>query len=297
MRVAIVGVSGLIGSAVAAALRARGDEVVGVVRSARELPVDHLVVWDPSRDPAPDAVFAGCDAAVNLAGASIAQRWSEAAWREIVASRVDATAAVAAATARDGVAVLINGSAVGYYGSREESVDEAAAAGEGPLADLCVRWEAATQGAAVAGVRVVLLRTAVVLAREGGALERMLLPARLGLGGPLAGGRQWFPWVHIADAVAMVLWALDGAARGPVNVVAPESVRQRAFAATLGRVLHRPAFVPTPGIALRLLLGEGGKVLTEGQRVIPRVATENGYEFRFPQLEDALRDVVGATTG
>ncbi len=293
MRIAIVGASGLIGTAIARALAARGDDVVGVVRSARAAVAGEQIVWDPSTQDAPAGIFKGCDAVINVAGAPIARRWTNDAWREIVASRVDATGRIATAAVCARVSTLVNGSAVGYYGPTEHAVDETSPAGEGALADLCVRWERATEEASSGGVRVTLLRTGVVLAREGGALAKMLTPAKLGMGGPLAGGGQWFPWIHIDDAVGLVLWAIDGVHPGPVNLVAPGIVRQREFADTLGGVLHRPAVLPTPGFALRLLLGESAGVVTEGQQVRARVALDGGYSFTFPELPAALADLVG----
>lgn len=293
MRIAIVGATGLIGSALTRALGERGDDVVAVLRTERPGVVGDRLIWDPSRDDAPIGLFAGFDAVVNLAGAPIAQRWSDAAWHDIVTSRVDATERVAAAAVSSRVPVLVNGSAVGYYGATEAPVDETSPAGQGALADLCVRWERATERATSGGVRVTLLRTGVVLARDGGALAKMLTPAKLGMGGPLGGGRQWFPWIHLADAVGLILWAVDSATAGPVNLVAPGIVRQREFAGTLGDVLHRPSVLPTPGFALRLLLGEGASVVTEGQHVRPQVALAAGYEFRFPELPAALTDLVG----
>lgn len=293
MKVAVIGASGMIGSAVGRALTDRGDEVVGIVRSARSgtRPWTERI-WDPSTSAAPAGTIDDCDAVVNLAGAPIAQRWSDHAWSEIVASRVTATGHIADAVAASGVATLLNASAVGYYGSGEAPVDERAPVGDGPLAELCDTWEAAAKPAA-ASARVVLLRTGVVLDPDGGALAKMLTPAKLGLGGPIGNGRQWFPWVHVADAVGLIIWALDGQVSGPLNLVAPGIVRQREFAAALGDVLGRPAMFPTPTFALRAMLGRGASVVTEGQHVIPQVAIDGGYPFAFPDLPAALRDLLG----
>ncbi len=293
MRIAIVGVSGLIGSAVASALTERGDDVLGVVRTSSASATGWTeAVWNPSSAAAPDGLFVGCDAVVNVTGAPIATRWTDGAWASIVASRVYATEHVGAAVVRDGVPALVNASAVGYYGSTETAVDETSPAGSGALADLCVRWENAARECAPSA-RVVLLRTGVVLDRDGGALARMLTPARLGLAGPIGGGRQWFPWVHIADAVGLILQMIDGTHSGPVNLVAPGIVRQRDFVAALGRVLHRPAVLPTPAFVLKAMLGEGAQVVTRGQNVVPKVALEDGYAFTFPTVDGALADLVG----
>jgi uncharacterized protein (TIGR01777 family) len=293
MKVAVIGASGMIGSAVGRALADRGDEVVGIVRSVRSgtRPWTERV-WDPSTAPAPPGTIDGCDAVINLAGAPIAQRWSDRAWAEIVASRVTATGHIADAVTAAGVSTLLNASAVGYYGSTEAPVDEQAPAGQGTLAELCAAWEAAATPAA-ASARVVMLRTGVVLDPDGGALAKMLTPAKLGLGGPIGNGRQWFPWVHIADAVGLIVWALDGHVSGPLNLVAPGIVRQREFAAALGDVLGRPAMLPTPTFALRAMLGSGASVVTEGQHVIPSVAIDGGYAFTFPDLHAALHDLLG----
>lgn len=293
MKVAVIGGSGMIGSAVARALADRGDDVVSVVRSVRSGTRPWVErTWDPSSSTRSAGVLDGCDAVINLAGAPIAQRWTDSAWAQIVASRVTATEHIAEAVRQAGVPTFLNASAVGYYGSTDHEVDEGSPAGDGTLAELCEAWEAAASPAASAA-RVVLLRTGVVLARDGGALAKMLTPAKLGLGGPIGDGRQWFPWVHLADAVGLIIWALDGHVAGPVNLVAPGIVRQREFASTLGDVLGRPARLPTPTFALRTMLGRGASVVTEGQHVVARVAREGGYRFAFPDLPGALRDLLG----
>ncbi len=293
MRIAIVGVTGLIGSALADAVVNRGDHVVGVVRSERAVDKRwRAVVWDPSRDDAPLGIFSGCDAVVNLAGAPIAQRWTTSAWGAIEESRVAATGRVVAAMERDGAARLVNASAVGFYGATDVPVDEQSPAGGDRLADLCVRWEQAAMS--VPSITETRLRTGIVLARGGGALPRMATPAKFGLGGPLAGGRQWFPWIHIDDAVGLILWALAHDVAGPVNLVAPGIVRQGDFARALGHVLHRPAVLPTPAFALRALLGDAAVVVTKGQQVVPRVAIDGGFAFRFAQVGEALQDLFPA---
>lgn len=293
MRVGIVGATGLIGRRVAAALVARGDEVVAVARGDAHVPDARVVAWDGA-GPVPDGAFAGCDAVVNVAGAPISTRWTAEVKRQIVASRVDLTNhVVAALAATDGPRVLVNANAVGYYGDREDEVDETSAPGTGFLADVCRRWQDAATAATEHGARVVVLRTGLVLAAEGGALPQMLGPTRLGLGGPIAGGKQWFAWVHAQDVVGLILHALDEATvSGPVNVVAPGIVRQGEFAKELGHAVNRPAVVPTPGFAIKLLLGEGAQIVLTGQHAVPRLALASGYAFRFPDVPEALADLV-----
>lgn len=292
MRVAVVGATGLIGQAVVAALAARGDEVVALVRGGRAVEGAESVTWDGT-GPVPAGAFVGCVAVVNLAGAPIGRRWNDAVKREILASRVGVTERVVEALAPGGAAVLVNASATGFYRSGDREADEAAPPGTGFLADVCRRWEAAAAGAEAKGVRVVLLRTGIVLARDGGALPQMLGPAKFGLGGPIAGGRQWFPWVHIDDAVGLVLRAIDDPGmRGPVNVVAPGIVRQGDFSRALGRATGRPAFMPVPAFAIRAMFGEGAQLVLEGQRVVPRAAVDAGYRFAFPEVDGALAGLV-----
>jgi uncharacterized protein (TIGR01777 family) len=292
MRVAVVGATGLIGRRVVASLGARGDEVVALVRGERTVPAASLVQWD-GRGPVPPGAFDGCDAVLNLAGSAIGRRWSRDVKQEMVASRVDLTERVVDALAESGVGTLLNSSAVGYYGNREEPVDETAPPGAGFLADVCRRWEAAARNAEARGARVVLLRTGIVLATDGGALPQILGPAKFGLSGPIAGGKQWFPWIHIADTVALILWALDApSVAGPVNVAAPGIVRQGEFAKTLGHAINRPAVTPTPAFAIRVMLGEGAELVLEGQHAIPGVALAGGYDFAFSQAEAALTDLL-----
>lgn len=294
MRVAVVGATGLIGRAVVKALHARGDEVVAVVRGAREVAGAHVVTWDPAAGGVTAGAFDGCDAVVNLAGSTIGRRWTDEVKREIVSSRIDVTDRVVAAIGADGPRTLVNASAVGYYGNREEQVDESATPGSGFLADVCRRWEASARAAEAAGVRVVHLRTGIVLDGNGGALAQMLPPAKLGLGGPIAGGRQWFPWIHIDDTVGLVLCALDDAGiAGPLNLVAPGIVRQGEFAKALGHAVGRPAVAPTPAFAMKLLLGEGAQIILQGQHVVPRRALEAGYAFRFTELPASLEEILG----
>lgn len=199
----------------------------------------------------------------------------------------------AIAQARQKPSVLVSASAIGLYPKNEETeLDEASRPADDFLGKLCQEWEDAAKVAEVHGVRTVLLRIGVVLGRNGGALERMLPVFRWGLGGPLGSGNQWFSWVHLADVVGLILWALaSGQVQGPVNAVAPNPVRMKDFASTLGKVLNRPAFLPAPSFALNLVLGESAQVVLDGQRVLPKAALQQGYTFRFPELEAALRDL------
>lgn len=301
MDVVVAGATGFIGAPLCRALAARGHGVTALVRDAARargrLPESAaLVSWsDRARI---EGVVAQADAVVNLAGASLAgRRWSDAYQQELRDSRIRPTAALAEAVARAGGAgkALLNASAVGYYGDTGDvTVMEQSPPGTDFLARLCVDWEAAAEPARQAGARVALLRTGVVLG-EGGALAQMLPPFRLGLGGPLGSGRQWLPWVHLADAVGMVVWALEEPdARGPLNVTSPNPVRMRDFAAALGRVLRRPAVLPVPAFALRLLLGEFAGALLGGQRALPDAARRLGYRWQFPDLEPALRSLLTA---
>jgi uncharacterized protein (TIGR01777 family) len=296
VHVFVTGATGLIGRPLCAALRGRGDEVTALSRQpAVALPPGVRVVQgDPAVAGRWTEALAGADAVVHLAGEPVAGgRWTAARKARLVSSRLDSTRVVAGAVAAGGPTVLVQGSAVGFYGDRgEEPLDEAAAPGQGFLADLSVRWEAAAAPAA-ARARVVLVRTGLVLARDGGALPALARPFRLFAGGPIGDGRAWQPWIHLADEVGLLLLALDDArARGPLNAVAPAPVRQAELAATLARVLRRPNLFPVPEVALRLAVGEMADVLLASQRVVPARAEALGYRWRFPALEPALRDLL-----
>ena len=297
MRVTVTGASGLIGSGLLQALRERGDEVTGLSRDPRGRP--GFDAWHPIGEPAPVASLAGRDAIVHLTGENIAQRWTPKARRAIRESRIAGTEqllrGLAACPTAERPRVLLSGSAIGYYGPHdEEPIDEEAPPGEDFLARLCVAWEAQARAAERLGVRVVLVRTGVVLDARGGALAKMLPPFRLGVGGPVAGGRQYVSWIGVEDWVGIVLAAIsDERWSGPVNATAPEPVTNRELSKALGRALHRPAVVPVPELALRLLYGEMAEIVTEGARVLPAKALVLGYEFRQPRLEQALRSALG----
>ena len=298
MRVLITGASGLIGSSVADALLARGDEVVGLSRNpdrARESnPRLRWHAWNPALERPPGEALDGVDGVINLVGESLDQRWTDAAKQRIRESRQTATRNLvqAIAAADPCPRVLVSQSAVGYYGDRGEAVvDESAEPGSDFAAQVVVAWEAAAKEAKTAGVRVAIVRTAPVLDRREGLLKRLLLPFRLGLGGPIAGGDQYLPWIHLDDEVAILLWALDDdRVSGAINAAAPEQVTNKEFAKALGRVLNRPAVMPVPKLALSAIRGgELAETIAGGQRVVPRRTTDLGYEFRYPELEPALR--------
>jgi uncharacterized protein len=252
--------------------------------------------WDPLDGPPPPEAFDGVDVVFHLAGESVAEgRWTTAQKVRIRESRIRGTKNLVAGIARaePRPRVLASASAVGYYGDRgEEELSETARPGNDFLAEVCVAWEKEALAAEEVGVRVVALRTGIVLG-NGGALAKMLLPFKLGAGGPLGNGRQWMPWIHVADMARLYLHAAASESiRGPMNAVAPTPVRNSEFTKALGRALHRPAFMPAPYIGLRLLFGEFAKVLFASQRVIPQVALDTGFSFEFPQIAGALSEIV-----
>jgi uncharacterized protein len=294
MRVTITGATGTIGRALVRGLTARGDEVTALSRdpATANLEVETLGWPDPKKERPPGGAFHGRDAVVHLLGETLAQRWSDQAKREIRDSRVIATRNLVAALndlpAADRPATLICQSAVGVYGPRgSERIDEDQPTGDDFLAGVVHDWEAEARKAQ--GMQVVLTRTGVVLSPRGGALAKMLPFFKLGIGGPVAGGRQYVPWVHLDDVVGAIVFLLGEQFDGPVNVTAPEPVTNKEFSRTLGRVLRRPAFLPVPGLAVKALYGEMAMVVTTGQRVVPGRLMELGYEFREPDLEAALR--------
>jgi hypothetical protein len=300
MKVTLTGATGLLGTALVAALRGRGDEVTALSRDAARASSRLGVAaqpWNPLAEPAPSAALAGRDAVVNLLGEPVAQRWSERVKAAIHDSRVTGTTNLIAGLheTESRPRVLVSGSASGYYGARgEEPIDEEAPPGVDFLARACVEWERAAAGARRLDMRVCVLRTGVVLARDGGALAQMLTPFKLGVGGPVAGGRQYMPWVHLDDVVGIILAALDGGEdwRGPLNTCSPDPVPNREFSRALGRVLHRPAVLPVPALAVRARFGEMAEIVTTGVRMMPARPLVLGYEFAHPELEPALRDVL-----
>jgi uncharacterized protein (TIGR01777 family) len=301
VRITIAGSSGLIGTTLVRRLRSSGHEVVRLVRSPGTPGGDgsERIAWDPPAGVLPREAIDGVDAVINLAGAGIGdRRWTEAYRRELVDSRLVTTTLLADAIAASPSppSVFVNGSAIGWYGDRgDEPLDETSSPGSGFLADLCRRWEEATAPATGAGTRVVLIRTGIVLSADGGALAKQLPLFKLGLGGRFGSGRQWQSWITIDDEVAAVEHLLTADVHGPVNLTAPEPVTNATFTATLGRVLHRPAFLRIPSFGPKLLLGSElvETVLLSGQRVLPARLEASGFTFATPQLEGALRAVLG----
>jgi uncharacterized protein len=280
------------------ALRERGDAVTvlsrNAGRAASTLGVDAQQWGSPKTEPPPPQSLQGRDAVVHLLGETVAQRWTDDAKREIRDSRILATRQLVRALGGlppdERPSVLVSQSAAGLYGPRgNEPLPEEAAAGDDFLARTVREWEAEAQTATQLGLRVVVARTGVVLSPEGGALEKMLPFFKLGIGGPVAGGEQYVPWVHLDDVVGALVACIDGELSGPVNVNAPEPVTNRHFARTLGKVLKRPAFAPIPALAVKALYGEMATIVTTGQRLVPDRLHQAGYRFRRPDLETALR--------
>jgi len=299
MKIVISGASGLIGAALTRDLEAAGNEVTLLVRGTRPAgPMEKP--WDPASGRLDPAVLVGADAVINLNGRNISQgRWTARVKEELRSSRLDATRTIVTAIshADPPPKALINASAVGFYGSRgHEVLDEASAAGDGFLAELTRDWEAAALEARSDRTRVALLRLGMVIA-SGGALGRMLLPFKLGLGGPVGSGHQFWPWVAMGDVLGVVRYVLDRPdLRGPLNLVSPEIVQCTEFAKTLGRVLHRPAILPMPAFAARLALGEmADALLLASARVRPKALEKAGFVFRRSALESAVRKALAST--
>ncbi len=302
MRVVLTGATGTIGGAVAAALRDRGDAVVALSRNpesaSEKLGGLEAHAWKrPTETPPPHEALSGADAVIHLLGEPVSQRWSGSVKRKIRDSRVLATRQLTkglrALPEAQRPRVLVSQSATGFYGPRDqEPVDESSPPGKDFLAEVVVAWEAEAMTAADL-MRVAVTRTGVVLSPEGGALDTMLPFFKLGLGGPVAGGEQYVSWIHLDDVVGALLECLDDeSAEGPVNVTAPNPVTNAEFSKALGRALHRPAFLPVPGFAIKLLYGEMSTIVTTGQRVMPERLKLLGYEFRQADLDAALSSVL-----
>jgi uncharacterized protein (TIGR01777 family) len=301
MKILVTGATGLIGRSICGALMGEGHEVVGLSRSpekAKGLAVAEAFKWEPQSGRPPEQALNGVDAVIHLAGEPIAaRRWTEEQKKSIRDSRIISTRNLVNSFRLKGAkpAVLISGSAIGYYGNRgDEELYESSAPGQGFMSKVCQDWEAEAEQARYLGIRVVQLRTGVVLSEEGGALQKMLTPFKFGLGGPLGSGRQWFSWIHIDDITGILRHALvTPSVSGPVNGTAPEPVTNAEFTRQLGRVLRRPAFLPVPKFGLQALMGEMSEVLLGSQRVIPKAALAAGYEFLYPALAPALADLLG----
>src|SRR5262245_10665721 len=300
MKVLLTGATGLIGRSLCRKLTDDGHTVIGVSRSSRKPPglgVAEIKQWDPQTGPIAPTALDGIDAAVNLAGEPIdSRRWSEQQKKLIRDSRIVTTRNLVETLCSIDrkPEVLVSSSAVGFYGDRgDEQLDETSTHGRGFMSEICREWESEAERVTERGIRVVKVRTGVVLSREGGALQKMLTPFKFGIGGPLGSGKQWFPWIHINDIVgifhhAIVTRILSGA----VNGVAPEPATNKEFTRELAKALHRPAFLPVPEAAMRVLVGEMAEVLFGSQRVLPTVALESGYRFQYPALTEALSDLL-----
>ncbi len=326
-RVVVTGATGLIGRKLCAELEARGYQVVVFSRNPQTARRSlrngsEFVAWTPAENGPWATAIDGAHAVIHLAGANnFGKRWSEAYKREIRESRVLGTRGLVNAmrAATNKPEVFVCASAVGYYGHRgDTAIDESAAAGHDFLAEVVKDWEAEATKAEELGVRTVMLRSGIVigsdkpglplpidlrgasLSRPGvvldfehGALPLMALPYRLFAGGPIGSGKQWFSWVHLEDVVGLIMFVLETPqARGPINATAPEPLTNRQFGATMGKIMHRPSWLPVPGFALKLMLGDVAEILSKGQRVIPRRALELGYQFKYPQAEGALRQLM-----
>ena len=300
MRVLITGASGLIGSTLADRLLARGDEVVGLSRSPEKArqsnPTVTWFAWEPTLERPPEEAFADVDAVVNLVGEPINQRWNPEVKQRILESRRASThnlvQAIGALQSKP--SVMVSGSAIGYYGDRGDTfVDESAEPGSGFAAEVVIEWEQAAHEAE-GMLRLVIIRTGLILDPRDGLLKQLLLPFKLGVGGPVAGGGQYMSWIHIDDEIGLLLWALDNeSVSGTINATAPNPATNKELSKALGRALHRPAITPVPGLALNLILGgELAETVKGGARVLPRRALDQGYSFEQPELEPALRDLL-----
>jgi len=295
-RVVVAGGTGLIGSALVDALRSRGDDVVVLHRTPHH---DGGATWDPDQGVLDQAVLEGVDAVVCLNGAGIGdKRWNSQRKEILRSSRVGPVGLLAETMSgmENPPGVFVSGSATGYYGNTgDRLVDEASPPGDDFLARLCVDWEAATEPAGAAGIRVVLARTGIVLSADGGALTPLLPIFKAGLGGPIAGGTQWWSWITRSDEVSALMFLIDGGLAGAVNLVAPNPVRQKEFARALGAVLHRPAVMPAPKLAVQARLGKelAAAIGYASQRVSPGKLVEAGFQFRWPHLDGALANVLG----
>lgn len=297
MNIVVAGGSGFLGEPLVRRLLARGDEVAVLTRNPARVAVGRPLEWDPSRPGSWSEEVAQADTVINLAGENIGDgRWTEARKERLLRSRLTATTALVEAmkTRPERRRLLVNASAVGFYGLRgDEELDETSAGGSGFLATLTRRWEE-TARAAEPVARVVILRFGVMLAADGGALAKMLPPFRFGVGGRVGSGEQWMSWIDREDAARAVEWAVGrDTARGVFNVTAPQPVRNKEFTSTLGTVLRRPTIFPVPGLILRLALGEmADEALLGGQRVLPARASAEGFNFLYPTLESSLRHLL-----
>jgi uncharacterized protein (TIGR01777 family) len=304
MNLVIAGGTGFIGSVLSARLTGQGHSLILLVRSisaVADSPDTTTILWQPGSagawEQTLEEALADADGVINLAGEPIAaKRWSETQKKKLRSSRIDTTRALVTAIgrAKKKPAVFINASAVGYYGPRgDEVITEESGPGGDFLAAVCSEWESEAKKAEAHGVRVIRLRTGIVLGKGGGALSKMVPPFKLFIGGLLGSGRQWMPWIHLEDEIGLIQFLLENnSARGAVNATASNPVTMKEFCRTLGSVLHRPCWAPVPAFALRLLLGEMAEMLLTGQRAVPVAAQKLGYRFRYPRLREALESLV-----
>jgi len=299
MKIAVTGATGLIGAALCERLRQEGNDVLVITRRENSSSPFTVVHWNPERGELDTRSLEGVDAVVHLAGETIAERWTREKKERIRTSRVAGTRFLVDGLKRlsKRPSVLIGSSAVGFYGNRgDEELDEGSPPGTGFLPEICQAWEAEVARASELGMRAVRLRTGIVLSTKGGALAKMLLPFKLGLGGPVGSGSQWMSWIHIDDVVGGYHFALHHSdLSGAANLTAPQPVRNADFTRALGRALGRPAFLPAPGFALKLIFGEMAQdLLLDGQRVLPRRLESAGYQFQHTGVDDALADAVSS---
>ena len=301
MRVAITGGTGLIGSRLVPVLVGLGDEVLILTRNiakAKEKLGKNVEVekWDPFEGELDSGVLEGCQGIVNLAGETINSRWTKARKERILNSRIQTTFGLVKSMekVKDKPKIFINASAVGYYGPKnDERLSENEPAGKDFLATVCKKWEEEALKAEKLGIHVVALRLGVVLASDGGALQKMLMPYRFFAGGPAGNGRQWLSWIHIEDLTKIIQYSLNNnTLEGPVNATAPQPVTNRDFSRILGEVLHRPSWLPVPGAIMRLAFGEMADMLLNGQRVVPEKLLRSGFEFQYPDLRQALENLL-----
>lgn len=302
MRIVVTGATGFIGAHLSRTLSERGDEVIALSRDpdsvARRAPgVSRAYAWDPMSEPAPAEALEQAAAVVHLAGESVVGRWSEAKRRAIRDTRVLGTRNLVAGIVRleNKPQVLVSASAIGFYGDRAgEELSEQSSGGNDYLASVCRQWEEEALKIKALGLRLVRIRTGIVLARDGGALGAMLLPFQLGLGGPLGSGEQWWSWIHRDDLVTLIIHSIDNKIDGIWNGTAPNPVTQKEFARVLGRVLRRPAFLPAPAFALKLILGGFAAELLSSKKALPRAPEASGVVFKYRELEPALREILDA---
>jgi hypothetical protein len=300
MRIAIAGASGLVGTALSAHFNRRGDTVVPLVRDQNESSIVTAATWNPDEGRLNPQILEGCDVIVNLTGENItAHRWNAAFKERLLSSRLKSSSLLCKAAAQlpTPPRLLLNASAIGFYGERADTLlDEKSSSGHGFFANLCQQWEAATSAAVQAGIRTALLRFGVILTPSGGALSRMLQPFRLGLGGTIGTGQQFMSWITIDDVIAIIDYIIiNDSLQGPLNIVSPQPVTNADFTHTLGAVLNRPTICHVPALLAKLLLGEmASEAILASTRVSPQKLIASGYTFLYPELEGALRHLLKA---